>query len=235
MKRFFCLSILVSLVLTSLTSASEWEVRATDDAAAAILCEQTPVVRSHYVFWGENWKWAGAELKLDEPDGGPTATFSGTVAQLGLTIEGTIRSPAAQPIAVHLADRGRKRPARASSAAAWSSNSCWTAPSLGKELPEPELLPDNKGWKWQADGRGPITVEFDPPIASSISSGARSTRSARCSSGETSPRGPHTVTMTVTLPARRPGGQDAGPALRPGRPVRLVLPARCGTTPAPST
>ena len=40
------------------------------------------------------------------------------------------------------------------------------SPSFPEPLPDPELLPDNAGWRWQANASQAITLKFDDPAAS---------------------------------------------------------------------
>lgn len=205
MRRFPYLWTLVLLAFTPLSAAAaEWEVRATDAAAVTISCGQMPVVRSHYAFWGENWKWAGAQLKLDESKGAET-TLSGEVSQLGLKIEGTIRSPAANRLSYTWRIEAQQE-LQGIVGGGLEFNLVLDAPSLPAKLPEPTLLANNKGWQWQVDRQGPITVEFDEPPAQLYFERGQKHQLRALFVGPNVAKGVHTVTMTVTLPQ---GGQVA--------------------------
>ncbi|NQT17847.1 MAG: glycosyl hydrolase family 5, partial [Planctomycetes bacterium] len=204
MNAFASLSILVSLAITSLTAASEWEVRATNDAGVAVSCQHAPVVQAHYVFWGGNWKWVGARLELGEPTDGGTA-FSGAVSQLGLEIEGTIRSPAPNQLQTTWRIEAEK-PLQGIIGGGLEFNLVLDAPSLPAKLPDPVLLENDKGWQWQVDRRGPITVEFDEPLAQLYFERGQKHQLRALFVGPEVAKGTRTVTMTVTLPQ---GGQVA--------------------------
>ncbi|HUT90051.1 MAG TPA: hypothetical protein VMY37_11170 [Thermoguttaceae bacterium] len=185
-------------------TSAEWEVQATNDAAITISREQAPVVRAHYVFWGEKWKYAGARTKLDEPSGGQT-TFSGAVAGLGLRIEGTITSPASNRLR-YVWNLDAAKELRGIIGGGLEFNLALDSPSLSPEVPEPVLLENNKGWKWEVAERGPIVVEFDEPIAQLYFERGQKGQIRALFVGEAVAQGTQAVAMTVTLPE---GGEVA--------------------------
>ena len=199
MRSLEHLVILVALTLASLTgTAAEWEARATGDAAVAVARRQAPVVKSHYVFWGADWKWTSAGLKLDD-SAAPATTFSGAVSALGLKIDGTITSPAANRLRCvwHIE---AERELTGIIGGGLEFNLVLDSPSLDPDLPDPVLLENNKGWKWEVGRGGPIVVEFDEPIANVYFERGQKQQIRALFLGEHVAKGTQTVTMTVTLP-----------------------------------
>ena len=196
--------LIVIALLAAPAAAADWEVRPTGDAALVISCRQAPVVKAQYVFWGPNWKWAGASLKLTRfNDRGQL--FSGKVAALDLTIEGTIASPAANQLR-YTWNLEAARDLSGIIGGGLEFRLGLDSPALGKDKSDPELLPDSKGWKWAVGGGRGIAVQFDKPLANVYFERGNQGQIRAMFLGEKLPRGRHTISMTVTLPE---GGQVA--------------------------
>lgn len=178
--------------------AAEWEMRVTDDAAVTLLHRQAPVVTSHYVFWGADWKWAGASLRLGQP--GPEGIpFAGEVKELGLTLAGSVARP--QPNVLRFTYRiEAARDLEGIIGGGLEFGLKLNAPSLGPKPAEPALLEGNRGWRWEPAPRQVLTVAFEPAIANVyFERGQKSTLRAMLV-GNTLAAGAHTLTMTVSLP-----------------------------------
>ncbi len=190
---------LVSLLLAaaSVSAASDWEARATGEAGIEIASRNSPVARAHYVFWGENWKWAGAKIKLGEMDG-DVQTFGGSVEALGLSIEGRITTPRANQIR-YTWDVEAAKDLSGVVGGGLELNLVLNSPALGDDPPEPELLADNRGLSW-AVGKGGVRIEFDPPAANCYFERGNKSQIRCMLFGENLAQGKHQFMMTVTLP-----------------------------------
>ncbi|MHC4403031.1 MAG: glycosyl hydrolase family 5 [Planctomycetota bacterium] len=197
MKRPGILTPIVSVLLAT-PLAAQWEVCPTGDAAVTISREQAPVVRSHYVFWAENWKWTECRLRLDGFDNSKT-TFAGAIPGLDLEVGGTLRSLAANRLEIAW-NLEANRSLEGVVGGGLEFNLELDSPALGDDVAEPELLPDNRGWRWQADRRGPIVVEFDRPVANVYFERGQKHQIRAMFVGADVPAGKHALTMTVTLP-----------------------------------
>ena len=72
--------------------------------------------------------------------------------------------------------------------------------TFGSRMGDPELLPDNRGWRWGANAGNGIEMRFDPPLASvNFERGQKSEIRAFFYAGEI-PQGNKTFTATLTIP-----------------------------------
>ncbi len=198
----------VILIATALAAlpvvAADWEIRTTGDVAPEISVRQAPVVKANYCFWAEDWKWAGARLKLGEPKAGKQ-TFSGTVSGLDLKLNGTIASPAANQLQYTWnIEPGRGLTGIIGGGLEFSL--ALDSPALPAGTAEPVLLPNNTGFKWPVARGGAIVVQFDKPIANVYFERGQKNQIRAMFVGQKLAKGRHTVVMTVTLPR---GGQVA--------------------------
>ncbi|MFT3731273.1 MAG: cellulase family glycosylhydrolase [Hyphomicrobium sp.] len=119
------------------------------------------VMEADYVFWGNNWKWAGFETKL------------GVIAPSQYQVDGASRS-------LHLDMKTSVRKTSPNELTwdfdfnALASNSDvigggirfrFNLTSFGGLLGEPEQLNGNRGWAWGRKGGTRIEMRFDPPVA----------------------------------------------------------------------
>lgn len=181
--------------------AAEWEMRLTEDASIAICHWQAPVVTASYCFWGANWSWASANMKLNQARGSGK-TFSGNVSNLGLTVEGTIRPTRPNQVR-YTWDVEAARDLTGIVGGGLEFRLVLDSPSFREKVADPVLLPDNTGWQWQVSEQGSIKVEFEKPIANVYFERGNRSQIRTMFVGQNLPKGTHTVSMTVTLP---PGG-----------------------------
>lgn len=187
----------VALLCGSL-SAVDWQVRVTEDAGIEVLKEGVPVVRSHYVFWGPQWKYAGADMKLGVSTG-RGKTFLGSVGGLGLKVEGAVRSP--RPNQLHILWKiGAARELKDIVGGGLEFNLTRDCPALGENVAEPRLLANDRGWSWRMNSEEAITFEFAEPLASIYFERGNKEQIRAMFLGEKVARGAHTVSLTVTLP-----------------------------------
>ncbi|MBN2137173.1 MAG: hypothetical protein JW720_05155 [Sedimentisphaerales bacterium] len=193
-------SVILIFVLTvpCYAVAADWQVRIGDDISVEVLCGGSPVVRSGYVFWGANWKYAGARMELGESSAADK-TFTGQVAGLGLEIEGKIASSAANKLKYTWAINAREDLSNIIGGGIEFRLSL-DDPSLGGGASEPVLLADNRGWRWDVSPEGPVVVEFDKPIANVYFERGNKGQIRAMFVGQNVSQGRQTVSMTITLP-----------------------------------
>ncbi len=198
MKSLVKLLVLVSLSAARSAAAAEWEVRINPAAAVEIQCKNAPAVRSHYVFWGENWKFAGANVRVVQGTG-REKTLAGEVRALDLKISGTVDSPAANELRFTW-NLEAQRDLEGITGGGLEFNLALDSRALGPKRAEPALLEGNRGWKWPAGGSGGVTVRFDPPLADVYFERGQKRQIRAMLVGKRLAKGAHRVTMTVTLP-----------------------------------
>jgi hypothetical protein len=190
--------ILVSLFAVRSAAGAEWEVRINPAAAVEVQCKNAPVVRSHYVFWGENWKWAGASVRVVQGTG-PKKTLAGEVRALGLAISGTVDALATNVLRFAW-DLEAQEDLDGIIGGGLEFNLALDSRALGSKRAEPALLEGNRGWTWPVGPSGGITVRFDPPLADVYFERGQKRQIRAMLVAKRLAKGTHRVTMTVTLP-----------------------------------
>jgi len=197
-KLYLGMLLAVAVFLLGSTFGADWEMRVTDDAAMEISRSKVPVVQAGYRFWGQKWSYAGTKALIGESRGAGK-TFSGNISALGLTFDGAVHSLAPNRVR-YTWDIEASRDLKEIIGGGLEFRLVGDSPSLGASVPEPELLADNKGWRWNASGGGPIVVEFDKPCASVYFERGNKNLIRAMFLGENLAKGSHAVSMTVTLP-----------------------------------
>lgn len=121
-------------------------------------------VNASWVFWAENWKWAGLQPAVQTavaPASGWTVT--GNSGGLGLDVQARFQSGTAQR---WTADVTLKAAAARSGVIGGGFSFRFDLPSWRAEMGDPVLLPGNQGWRWGRDGGRQIEMRVDPPLAS---------------------------------------------------------------------
>lgn len=174
-----------------------WQVRTTDDAGVEVLCRQTPVVTSQYVFWGANWQYAGARFEAGQPEDG-ARTFVGSVENLGLEIEAVVRSVQRNVLQYTWTIEAR-RELKGIIGGGVEFRVALESPVLGKDVGQPELLEDKRGWQWNAMRGQVIQVSFDEPLNVYFERGNRGQIRAMFVGMDVA-AGVHQVRMAILLP-----------------------------------
>jgi hypothetical protein len=198
------LSALFVFVLMATVSLADdgWRARVTDEVGVEVSRHGTPVIEGHYVFWGKDWSWAGAKMKLDEATGGET-TFTGAVGALGFDVKGVVSSPVEGQLQM-IWKVNAKRDLKDVIGGGLELNLDRKSPALGKNASDPELLDDNGGIRWQVDDGEIILIEFPEPLANLyFERGNKGVVRVMFLGGDIQ-RGEHVIRMKVALPA---GGQ----------------------------
>jgi len=193
-------AILIAVASLSLcAAAADWEIRVGQGVSVDVSCGQSPVIGAEYIFWGADWKYASANMKLDVSDV-RRRSFSGHVPALGLKISGDVASPAPNRLK-YTWNIEAQRELKEIIGGGMEFRLVLDSPALGPKPPDPVLLPGNRGWKWQVSPKGPIVVEFAGPIAKVYFERGNKGRIRTMFLGPNVPKGMQTISMTVTLPA----------------------------------
>ena len=195
-------------------AAAEWEMSVTPEGTVAVSCRRAPVLQAAYVFWGPKWKYAGARIRVSPRSAGGQS-LSGEVRDLGIGVSGRISAPgpdqlrfawtldAAKDLSGIVGGGLEFRPVLDS-------------PALGSKSKDPELLADNRGWRWPVGDGRELRVEFAKPVANVYFERGNKGRIRSMLVGESLAAGTHAVVMTVTLPKGgrvvRAVGDRYGPA-----------------------
>jgi hypothetical protein len=189
-------------------------MRVTEDAGVEVLCRQTPVVTSGYVFWGPNWQYAGSRFEVSQPKAG-ARTFSGSVAGLGLDIKGLIGTGEGNVLRYAWQIEVRQD-LKDIIGGGLEFRLALDSPALGDAAGEPELLEDKLGWQWKVGPDAVIRVAFDEPLAEVYFERGDKGQIRAMFLGADVPAGLHKVRMTVTLPqgaeVARSAAERYGPA-----------------------
>lgn len=116
---------------------------------------------SSFVFWGNNWKWAGMATRFEV-----LAPFDyrvdGDSKPLALTLAGHVNKPSEQRLVWEL-DFDASIASRdvIGGGVAFFFDLASFRPVMG----DPELLPDNRGWAWGKKGADRIEMRFEPALA----------------------------------------------------------------------
>ena len=173
---------------TPQTARADWQLALQPDATAIVTYRGAPLVKWHSVYWGANWKWAGAQLAVDGN------RLKGAIPNLGLTVGGTVQKQAGGIVWHYQLTAAQAMPNVIGGG--FEFNLRLNGPLDGA----PELLPNKTGWEWQTP-QGPIQVRFEPGLADCyFERGNKGTIRAYFVSQNIT-AGRHDVTMTLSLPA----------------------------------
>ena len=114
-----------------------------------------------YAFWGDNWRWAPMSVKVDALAPGSWQA-SGADKALGLTLKTRVARLQEGGWTVDFAFDAGSGMANANGGGVVFRHDLAT---WGATMGEPELLPDNRGWRWGREGGPQEEVRFDPPLA----------------------------------------------------------------------
>ena len=127
----------------------------------------SPVIQAGYVGWKAGWDWAGATINPEytyqqTPYSG--STFSGRVDNLDINFTGEVIVSDKQIDWVYQWNKGTDIPDAIGFGIDFKIERYSLAFLQGSE--DPELLPDNKGWRWTTSDGQTIEVTFTPALAS---------------------------------------------------------------------
>ena len=174
--------------------AVSWEAQVNPNGTFDLLHDQSSILDCGWLGWAANWKFAGVNLRTGDVQGS-TLPLSGQIANLKTTIDGavdcsagkftyrlgfTTAEPQAETIGVCL-EWHLKLEADGASA-------------------DPEILPDNRGWKWTVGEGKVVEVTFQPAAAACyFERGTKHTLRGYFFQGDI-PAGRRDITMTGAPP-----------------------------------
>lgn len=180
---------------------SDFSVQVTPSGLLEVRYRGVPVVTSEVAAWGPKWSWAGPDQKAVTDDEGQVR-LAGNANGLNLKWVGELASPAPNVLRLDLLFRAEKAiPEMIGVCSQWKLKT--DAPVFGGNRTDPELLPNNGGWRWRAGGGEPITMELEGADKVVFDGGQKQT--IRCFLlADRLEAGMHRVRLTLRLPE---GGQ----------------------------
>jgi len=160
---------------------------------------------SQFVFWGKDWTWANLSRQFNV-----TAPFEYAIAgknqALKFDLSGLVRKQSNQQLVWHFDfDAHNAMTDVIGGGIAFK----FDLANFGSQLGEPELLPDNRGWRWGSTRGSGVEMRFDPPLASvHFERGQKSEIRAYFYQGEI-PQGQRRYVATLTLS----GDMTIGPTI----------------------
>jgi len=114
-----------------------------------------------FVFWGRNWSWARLSTQFNV-----IAPFeyavTGRNQALNFDLSGHITKPANQRLVWQFVFN---ESADMADVIGGGIAFKFDLATFGKAMGEPELLPENRGWKWGQTKGSAVEMRFDPPLA----------------------------------------------------------------------
>lgn len=185
-----------------------WTLQLTDEGRASVRHAGTEMVSFDYVFWDEDWAWAGAQVH-QEMDAEGRSSFEIRIPDLGLRIDGK-----AEPT-----DRGELTftydiVAERTLDGIIGGGLDFTL--RAEDRADPVLLGDQRGWRWPVEGEASVGVTFEPAAQAVFFERDRKDHIRAMLIGRHVDAGRRTVIMRLRLPT---GGQVIRPlAQRYGEP-----------------
>ena len=152
-------------------------------------------ISSQFIFWGKNWHWANLSLQFDV-----TAPFeyklTGTNQALNFGLSGHVKKQSEQQLVWNL---NFNESAGMTDVIGGGISFKFDLATFGARMGEPELLPDNRGWRWGTNDSTGVEMRFDTPLASiTFERGQKSEIRAYFYQGDI-PRGLKTFNATLTI------------------------------------
>ena len=163
-----------------------------------------PVVTASYLGWAESWKWAGPKIKSNKTDESDTAQgifYNGTVPKLDIDFSTTVSQTKNQLVWTYKWDKKNNHPDAIGFGMGFKFN--LDSPGFKEKAKEPELLPENQGWRWQTPDGDTVEVKFSPALAK-ISYGNDKKSKIRALFFTSIEKGNTQTTMTVAITGQSP-------------------------------
>jgi len=174
--------------------AVAWEVQVNPDATFELLHDQSTIIDCGWLGWAADWKFAGVNAQLGAPQG-DKLPVTGQIANLKTAIDGSIDRSGGK-LAYRLGFQTAEPQAK-------TIGVCleWHLKLEAEGIDgEPEVLADNRGWKWDFGGGQQVQVLFEPAAAAVyFERGNKHTLRGYFFQGDI-PAGRRDIAMTVILP-----------------------------------
>jgi len=156
-------ALVVLAALSPNVMAASWTVNVGEEAGLPVLTKGgATAFSSNYAFWAANWKWADqrTDFKVIAPF---DYSVLGKNQALNFDLSGRIRKPSnKQLVWTFDFDAHATVPDAIGGGIVFK----FDLGNFGREMGDPELLPNNQGWSWGRQGKDRIEMRFDPPLAS---------------------------------------------------------------------
>lgn len=184
---------LVYWLLVCTAEAATWEIIPAPNGTASVSWHTLPVVLMKPNAWGKDWDWVGVDIKEEN------GKLSGAIEEFDTTLSGTLSRDGAGRLRWQL-DLDVKRDLLDIIGIGFQFYFNRDAPGL--ENVAPELLDDNRGWRWTVQPGQHIEVKLDKPAAGVYFKSERKKKRVRMMLLGSSVRaGRHSFSFTMTLPA----------------------------------
>ncbi len=185
--------ILVYLLLVCTARAATWEIIPAPNGTASVSWHTLPVVYMKPNAWAKDWDWVGVDIREEN------GKLSGTIRELDTTLSGTVSKDGAGALRWQI-DLDVKRDLRDIIGIGFQFY--FNRNARGLENVAPELLADNRGWRWTVRPGEHIQVTLDEPAAEVYFKSERKKKRVRMMLLGSSVRaGRHSFRFTMTLPA----------------------------------
>ncbi len=138
---------------------SDWSVNVRPNSNIEIWYKGVPIISSSTLFWGQKWKFAGANFKPVAGEQGHHR-FVGEVRDLKLRILADMEAARPNVIQMELLVQAAEEMAGVIGGG-WQWNLKLDSPALGGRVSAPELLPNDRGWTWHVGQGQAITLRFE--------------------------------------------------------------------------
>lgn len=193
--------------------AVTWEAQVNPDGTFDLLHDQSTIVDCGWLGWAADWKFAGVNARVGAPQG-DKLPLTGQIANLKTSIDGSIDRSGSK-LAYRLGFQTAEPQVR-------TIGVCleWHLKLEADGITgEPEILADNRGWKWDFGGGQQVQVLFEPAAAACyFERGNKHTVRGYFLQGDL-PAGRRDMTMTVVLPQGTGNKQSVAERLGPADPA----------------
>jgi hypothetical protein len=175
-----------------------WQVQFDGNPLLVVDYDYARVAEAGFRFWAQDWRYASSQIESKKEKDG-TRRIAGFVDKLGLKFRGTIASQGKGRFNIEYEfDAAHAMKNVIGGGLGFKIN---TKLSVLAGRGEPELLPNNSGWRWKFDDDQELRFEFDPPIASVYKERGKSSNIRAFFFADEIKAGKHQGTIKITLPS----------------------------------
>ena len=160
MENKHFLFVILSLITTSCLAIDTIKIKK-KDALFTANQNTVPIVKTNYVGWNKGWKWASSRVNIES-----SSKYHKFVVKnnaLDLSISGKRVTSQSTSTWHYQSLISKSHPNAIGFGINFSLN--LNAPSLNGKAKEPQLLPNNSGWRWQTGLNELIEVKFTPSLS----------------------------------------------------------------------
>jgi hypothetical protein len=153
--------------------AFEYEAAATADSMLSVRCDTAPVVKAIAQFWGNNYQWAGADVKAAPAAADGARPLTWDVKPLGITGTGKVAASGKQAVwtmqfaVAQAMPLAMEKPLDAKNTHGGLTFTLdLTSDARRGCKSDPVLREDKTGWSWEVTPGRTVAVTFSQPLAS---------------------------------------------------------------------